>query len=252
MPKENASVSGDEQAAKVSEETQADQKGVSKETPDQSPGDGEAKLIELQRQYEEKLEKFQQDINRMKSNSQKKEFELSKQLEKANQELERYERQLLSVMDDDARAEYENATRASRFQDLEAQAQQAERALQEQQALDAAFYEFARRGVPYDVLLEARPDGTEALAGAAWDWLFNKVNSSEAPPQDKPRSTKPEEPPTAPDVVTDTSDVPSDGPDWKELKEKFGNEEAVWMAVEQGSLSPEAIPEFREAKKSQS
>jgi hypothetical protein len=89
------------------------------------------------------------------------------------------------------------------------------------------------------------------MAGAAWDWLYEQANSSKRPPQ-KPDKETPKEPPEAPEVVTDKSDTPYDGPSWDDLKKKYGgDEERMWMAVEQGSLPPDVIPEYREAKKQQ-
>lgn len=255
MTTPNASVSDDKQTPQVADATQGDTKGVAKTTPNQSSGDGEAKLAELQSQYEKVLSdlgKYQTDINQLKSASQKREYELGEELKQSKAELERYREQMLTLMDDETRSEYENATRAAQFRELQDNAQQAQIALQREQALNNAFSTFLSRGVPVETLLAARDGGVESMATAAWDWLQEQATNKSTSTSEPPQKSEPEPPPEAPDVVTDTTESPFEGQNWDELvKNKFGgDEDAAFTAIEQGSLPPDVHPDYRRHKKS--
>lgn len=252
MTEPNASVSDGKQTGSVADNqpaTPASTEGVAQATPNQPSGDEGAKLAELQRSYDKAqtdLQRYQQDINAMKSASQKKEYELTQQIEDLRS---KYDSQLMSLMDDETRTEYENATRASRLRELEQKAIEAQERLQQQQAVDNAFFTFLEKGVPMDVLMQYRSEGAEAMAGAAWDWLFNRPVEQKPAPSAQTPATPTTKPPEAPNVVTTTSEAPYAGPAWDALVEKYGSEDDVFMAIETGSLPPDVSPLYRAAKR---
>lgn len=239
--KKTASVSDGRQAGGVSNETPAGGEGVAKATPSQPSGDGEARFAEFQRM----LDKAQKDLNSLKSASQRREEELRREI---LQQREKYERQLTALMDDETRTEYENSTRESRLRELQEQAQSAQAQLQRQQATTEAFRAFTQRGVPPDVLADAMLEGPEAMAGVAWDWLFNRATPSQQV-QSSSQEQLAEEPPEAPNVVTTTTEAPYEGPSWDDLVQKYGSEDQVFTLVESGLLPTDVVPEYRNAKK---
>lgn len=242
MTKKDASVS-DGETGGVANATPASGDGVTNVTPTQPSGDWEAKFAKLQSE----LEKSQKDLNALKSASQKRESEAQRRLQ---EQRDTYEQRLTALMDDDTRAEYEASTREARLRELQEQAQNAQMSAQRLQATNDAFNAFIQRGVPSEILMDYYVDGPEAMAGAAWDWLYSKANTT---PQQVVQQTSSSETPTddepkAPKVVTTTTDTPYEGPSWKELVEKYGSEDQVFTYVELGLLPPDVVPEFRTAK----
>ena len=242
MTPKDASVSEGKQTGAAAPAAQANGDGASTQATTQPSKDVEASIAELQRD----IAKYQKDINSLKSARDKDNAESERRIK---EQRDRYEKQLTALMDDDARAEYETSTREARLQELQEKALNAQTALERQQASNNVFATFTERGVPADVLLKAYAEGPEAMAGLAWEWLFDKANSTPAQQTSSSNTQDSEDEATpAPKVVTTTTGTPYSGPSWKELVEEHGSEDNVYTLVENGILPADAIPEYREAK----
>lgn len=235
-----ASVSEKGQTGGVAETTPTGGSGVANATPAQPTRDVEAQLAEMR----QSLTKYQSDLNALKSASQKREYELQKENEQLREE---YERKMRSLMSEEALQEYDEASRARRMDELDKNYREAQKNLAEIQAANNAFMVFAQRGVPIDILTGAMSSGAEAIAGAAWNWLFNQVESKqETSPGNQPPSVSSPPPPEPPKTVTESTTAAYTGPSWDDLVKQYGSEEAVWSLVELQRLPPEIIPGYRE------
>jgi len=224
---------GSSDVGDVADVTIASGEVVTDVTPSPSQEDAELQLKAVQDQ----LAKYQHDLNALKSASQKRESALQSELRSTQ---EKYEKQLRSLMSEEALEEYDKSTRDLQLQEYQRKLAEKEQETQRLQAAHDAYSTFVERGVPANVLAPHLADGVEAVANAAWEWALARQNATEqaTPSQTKTATTSQ---PT-PKVVTTTTATPYTGPTWKELIEKYGSEERVWTLIENGVLSTDIIP----------
>lgn len=211
--------------------------GVSKkETPAQTSVDAE----ELRRQYEAKIAKFEEDMNRMKSSLQRRESEITRQYQsetkKLKEELEKY---ALQGMDDEQRKAYEQSRASQQMQELQQQLIEAQQQAEASQANLGAMHYFISRGVPADKLVVDQ--GYDELWQSGMSWIESEFQRLQSLAQNPPQAEKPQAP-EPPEVSTNTGAVPKGGPSWDDLRKKYGDDETVYRLVESGQLPPTIIP----------
>lgn len=236
-------VTADVKPTGVSTETPVPAEPVSpqSETPQPAASDVSPEAVELQK----RVQKYEQDMNRMKSTFQRRETEAQKNLD-ALERRHRNEMETLrrSLLDTDALKEYEASTKESRLTELEISLQDAQKALAEERSMRGAFDAFISRGVPANVLSNAAEEGgLQAMSAAAWDWLFQEkerlaVENSTI----KSKKANPEPPPQAPPVATPSPAGSAASPTWDDLIKKYGSMEKVFDLVEARRLPPSIIP----------
>lgn len=232
MANENDQVIEDE-VEEVSEETPSDE-GVSNQ---ETPGKSEIDVESLKADWEAKLQKTTDDLNKMKSTFQKREAELQAKYQQEQAELRRQLNETrLQGMDADQRKKYEEQMKMEELQRLQSEQSSLSAKLQEQaQILDAVQF-FVQRGVPYDQLIVNQ--GYNTLTQSGWDWIDGELKRL----RDAQTTAKPESPrKPAPSVVTDKAS-PSTGTTWAQLRKQYGSEENVYQMIEQGLLDPSILP----------
>ena len=224
-----------EDVEEVPEEGTPQDEGVADNATPETP---EFDVEKLKAEYEQKLQTSQQDLNKLKSSLQKQQAEQAKKYQEEQARLEKQLREVrMQNMDEDQRKQYEAQMQSEEYQNLQAQLQERDRVLADQAATLDALNFFASKKVPVDSLVLNQ--GYDALAQSGWDYISNRLTELEAQvsnpkPEPKPRKK-------APDVLTDKSS-PSKGSSWKELRAKYGTDENIYQAIEDGTLSPSILP----------
>lgn len=242
-------VTEEEKLDEVTDEVTLDENGVAVEaTPEKPSVDAEALLAE-KKKYEAEVEKYKQDLNKTKSSLQKQMAQQEKEWKKRETELNRkIQEAAMAGMDEDARAKYERDLVNEKLQSAQERENEIERLQSEFQATTDALKYFISQGVPYDQLVLG--DGYDALYQSGMTWIMNEFNRLKSEQSTASTKTKVKELRKAPEVTTNNSTPPFDGQSWTDLKKSLGkSEEEIWQMVEQGTLSPDAIPGVKKANK---
>jgi len=185
----------------------------------------------------QKLEQYELDIRQLKSTSDRKLNEATKEWQRKEEELRRQtEEAKLSVMDEDARGKYLREREVQHVRELEDKASKASNIETEYQASLGAIKHFTSLGVPLSTLVTDK--GYDALFQSGYQFMVEdyaklKTTGKQTPPP----------PPTAPSVSTQSGTVPNLKATWADLIKVYGSAEAVYRGVESGRLDPSIIPE---------
>lgn len=235
MPKDQ--VTDQVEVEDVAEEEATVQDGgvAAQATPAQSASDVE----KLRQEYDQKLQTAQEDLNKLKSSLQKREAEITREYQQRQQQLEKeVQNARLSSMDEASREKYLAELKTEEYNRLQQQLQEAQQRASEQSEILNAMQFFVGQGVPADKLVVNQ--GYNALTESGWAYInaeltrLRNAASNTSKPDSKPRKN-------APTVVTDKAS-PSKGTTWTELRTKYGSDEAVYQAIENGSLDPSILP----------
>jgi Skp family chaperone for outer membrane proteins len=216
----------------VADATPAANGEVAKATPAQPSQSAVNVDVEaIRRDYETKLAKSAEDLNRLKSSLQSREAQTAKERDDLRRQMQEIRMQ---GMDATQRKEYEAQLQAEEFNSLQSQLEELNRKTQEQQQVFDAFQFFRQRGVPADSL--PLNQGYDALVNSGWAWVDERLKNPAQPQSKEPAPLK-----SAPSVVTDKS-APATGVSWGDLRAKYGSDENVYSLIEQGVLSPDILP----------
>lgn len=214
--------------------------GVPQGTPaSPSPVDVEA----LRAEYENKLAKYQTDINQMKSSLQRQTAQVEQQWQSRYSDLQREMHNIrMQGMTDEERARYERQLESEEFQSLQSRLADLENEKAQQVATVNAFSFFVQQGVPADKLNLS--EGYDSVVQNGWQYLTEelaRLRQAAASPQPQPTKSEPAPLKPAPSVVTDKG-TPAGGTTWTALRAQYGSDEAVYRAVEEGRLPSSVIP----------
>ena len=217
------------------EETTENPAGVSQETTSQSP---QVDVEKVKAEYEQKLAQMAQDVNNIKSALQRRESQLTTDHKQREAELQKQLREIrMQGMDENQRKAYEVQLQQEEFESLQNKLDEYERKAAEYEQMMGAQDFFMKKGVPANRLVLNQ--GYEALVQSGWDWVSEQLTKLQNPAPTQPTQPAPLKP--APSVITDKS-TPSTGSTWAELRAKYGSDENVYRLIEQGQLSPDALP----------
>lgn len=210
-------------------------------TPAQPTVDVE-KLKQEKERYEAEVRKYQEDLNRFKSASQKREDQLKREAEARATALEKQLEEIqLAGMDDDERKEYERQSSAARAADLERRAAELEQQNQEQSASFQAYTYFLGMGVPASALVVDQ--GYDALFQSGWGYIqqdYQRLKNAATAPV-APSAPVPPEPPKAPPVVAHNAAAPGSGMTWEDVQKKYNtNREGIYRLYESGRI-PQSV-----------
>lgn len=216
------------------------QGGVAPATPTQPPADA-ASAADVEAKYKADLAKYQEDLNKLKSASQRREGELQRTLTQRDAEYKaELEKVRLSTMDDEERKIYEIERNRERVNELQAELDRVNAEREEQAAINNTFAFFLQKGVPANALVNGQ--GLDALVVSGWDYISNRLAQLEAAAANAPApKTPPQEPPKAPPVTTGTG-TPVGSPTWDDLIKQYGSMDEVFNRIEQGRLSRDVLP----------
>jgi hypothetical protein len=144
-------------------------------------------------------------------------------------------------MTEEDRARYERQLESEEFQSLQSRLAELEQEKAQQVATVNAFSFFTSQGVPAEKLNLA--EGYDAVVSAGWQYLTEelaRLRQAATNPQ-PPKPVEPAPLKEAPPVVTDKG-IPASGTTWEALRAKYGTDEAVYRAVEEGRLPASVIP----------
>jgi len=204
----------------------------------------DADVQTLKEQMEELAQKYEKDLRAMKSSLQRRESELTNDWQEMERQYQDKIRQLeLAGLDDDARAEYEANFAVERMQELERRLNMTEQELQKRDAFNSALSYFTQAGIsPSSLDVE---NGYEALIQSGWEALRTERDELRAKLSEnkssKTSDNQPKPPKPAPQVDVGAG-APGGGPTWADLRAKYGTDEEIYRAVEQGQLSPSVLP----------
>ena len=189
-------------------------------------------------------QKYEKDINSLKSTLQKQTAQVEKEWQSRYSVLEQKVHEArMDKMTDEERASYERQLESEEFQTLKSRLAELEneRALQAQTVNAYGF--FMQQGVPANLLNLS--EGYDSVVNAGWAFLIEERNQLKAqlanPPQPKPVDPAPLK--GAPNVVTDKG-TPASGTTWAALRQRFGSDEAVYRAIEEQRLDPSVLPPY--------
>ena len=186
--------------------------------------------------------KYEKDINNLKSTLQRQTSQVNKEWQDRYGELQSQLHQTaMKSMTDEERERYERQLESEEFQSLQQKLAQIENEKATMNSTVSAFSFFIEQGVPANKLNLA--DGYDSVVSAGWGHLTSELATLRQL-QANPQPQKPVSPtplPTAPGVVTDKG-IPASGTTWQALRAQFGNDEAVYRAVEEGQIDPSIIP----------
>lgn len=213
--------------------------GVAPATPAKPPVD--ATSADIEAKYKAELEKFQNDLNKLKSASQRREGELQKTItERERQYREEIEKVRLGNMDEEERKIYEVERTKERVAELEAQLNAVNEEKEEQMAVNNAYSFFLQKGVPANSLVIGQ--GLDALVASGWEYISLRLAQLEAAAAAGGQRNPPVEPPKAPNVEVG-SGTPAGKPTWDDLVKRYGSREEVYTQIEQRRLSPDILPD---------
>jgi hypothetical protein len=187
-------------------------------------------------------QKYEQDINRLRSSLQKQTAQVEKEWQSKYGNLQSQLHEIrMQGMTEEERAKYERQLESEEFQNLQSRLAELENEKAQQVATVNAFSFFTSQGVPAETLNLA--EGYDAVVSAGWQYLTGelaRLREAAANPQ----PVKPIEPAplkSAPSVITDKG-TPGGGTTWAALRAQYGSDEAVYRAVEEGRLPSSVIP----------
>jgi hypothetical protein len=203
-------------------------------TPAQPASDVE----KLRQEYDLKLQTAQADLNKLKSSLQKREADITREYQQRQQQMEKeLQNARLASMDEAGREKYLAELKSEEYTTLQKQLQEAQAKSSEAAEILNAMQFFTAQSVPADQLVVNQ--GYNALVESGWAYInaeLKRLREAATNPTSKPPARK-----QAPDVITDKA-APSKGTTWKELRAKYGSEEAVYQAIENGTLDPSILP----------
>jgi hypothetical protein len=203
-------------------------------TPTQAPEDATLK------EFKDRLERYERDINQQKSTFQKRENEIQQAAREREEQLRaELERARTADMDEDELKIYRQEQTVLRARELEETNQRLQAQLQEQAAFNQAYNWFLQNDVPAkDLVID---QGYDALFQSGWAFINAERQRLKQSPQAPAAPPSPAAPP-APAVVTTTSSVPVTGTSWADLEAKYGSRENVYRLVETGQLPASVLP----------
>lgn len=235
MPKDQVTESVEVEDVASDEATVQDGGVEQSSTPAQPASDVE----KLRQEYDLKLRSAQDDLNKLKSSLQKREAEITREYQQRQQQLEKeVQNARLSSMDEASREKYLAELKTEEYNRLQQQLQEAQQRNEESSEILNAMQFFVGQGVPAERLVVNQ--GYNALTASGWAYINEELTRLRAAASTQ--TSKPEKQrKTAPGVVTDKA-TPSKGTTWSELRTKYGSDEAVYQAIENGSLDPSILP----------
>lgn len=187
------------------------------------------------------IAKYEQDVRKIKSSSDKRVAELERTFSQREAEMRvEVENAILRTMDEKDRNEYLQMRDAREREQLAHKANQTDVIESEYQSSLQAISYFTNLGVPLDQLV--MDQGYDTLFNSGWEWLTADYRATKEALKSTPKSVQPPLPPQAPPVATSNGGVPNTKPEWPELVKRFGSMENVFKAVETGRLDPSIIP----------
>jgi hypothetical protein len=211
-----------------------------------APNDVEQRIAAVSQKYEK-------DINALKSSLQRqqaqRERELQAQIRQAQDNAQaEIRRARLSTLDEPQRKQAEAEMAVTEVQTLRQQNEQLQQEVQTRDIMQGWTDWFIQQGVPASKLDRSDPN---ALLSSGWEAQAEILSGLRQEVEQLKNPTKPQQPPTtqskpnnmpqAPDVLTQTSQVPYVNR-WADLEKKYGDRETVYRKVEQGLLPPSALP----------
>jgi Skp family chaperone for outer membrane proteins len=197
----------------------------------------------IRAEYEQKLQRYEKDINAMKSSLQRREAQVEQEWRKRYNDLQSQLHQVrMQGMTEEERERYERQLESEEFQSLQSRLAELENEKAQQVATVNAFSFFINQGVPADKLNLS--EGYDAVVSSGWQYLTEelaRLRQAAANPQPQPAKVEPAPLKEAPKVVNDKG-IPATGTTWAALRATYGSDEAVYRAVEEGRLSPSVIP----------
>lgn len=229
----------DDEAVAEPEATSSENGGVAKPTTTSTQSvDVEA----LKAEYEQKLQRAQEDVNRVKSSLQSREAAIQKQAKEDKEQLQKQLREIrMQGMDENQRKQYEASLATEEVQNLQQRLAEAEARNQENAAVINAQQFFVAQGVPLNAL--KFDEGYDGLVSSGWGYLsqeITKLRQQLADPSSIKKPVKSLKP--APDVVTDKATPRSGNATWSDLRKKYGSDETIYQLVESGQLDPSILP----------
>lgn len=186
--------------------------------------------------------KYEKDINSLKSTLQKQTSQVNKEWQDRYNNLQRQMHETrMQTMTAEDREKYERQLQGEEFQNLQSRLAELENERAQQASTVNAFSFFLTQGVPADKLNLA--EGYDAVVNAGWQYLTEELAQLRQA-RSNPQPQKPIEPAPlkqAPNVITDKG-TPASGTTWGALRAKYGTDEAIYRAVEEGRLDPSIIP----------
>lgn len=187
------------------------------------------------------LSKREEDINRLKSSSQKREAKLQKDTEQKLKSLEDQLRKIqLSVLPEDKRKEAEAEIKLQEAEVWKSRAEQLQAEYEAVQERQNYVQFFKEKGVPDSALNAA--ETTEDLLNAGWSFVINELDTLRQQVKAAPKQEPQKQTPTPPPVATTSQGLPKSGPSWDDLVKKYGSMEEVYSRVESGQLPSDIIP----------
>jgi len=197
---------------------------------------------DVQKLVKENVQKYEDDIRKLKSTFDKREAENRKAQEQREAELVRKLRELeMKGMDETERKKYEATHKEEEFARLATENQLYQQKLGE--LSQARMYEkfFIENGVPASELVTDQ--GVEALAESGWRGISNLVKTLKDE-NSKLKTTKPTtDLPKPPNTLNHSSQNPSKKPSHKELADKYahGDVDRLYSMIEKGTLPPSIL-----------
>ncbi len=228
----------DNEAVAEPEATGSNEGGVAKPTTTNTQSvDVEA----LRAEYEQKLQRAQEDVNRVKSSLQSREAAIQKQAKEDKDQLQKQLREIrMQGMDETQRKQYEASLATEEVQSLQQRLAEAEARIQENAAVINAQQFFVAQGVPLSSL--KFDEGYDGLVASGWGYLSQEITKLRQQNADPSLLKKPVKSlKNAPDVVTDKS-APRAATTWSDLRKRYGSDEAIYQLVESGQLDPSILP----------
>lgn len=193
---------------------------------------------DVQKLVNEKVQKYEEDIRKLKSTFDRREAESRKAQEQREAELARKLRELeLKGMDETERKKYEESHKDEELSRLATEKQLYQRKLEE--LSQARMYEkfFIENGVPASELVTDQ--GVEALAESGWKGVTKMMNSLKEE-NAKLKTTKQSQIdlPEAPNTLNHSNQSPSKTVSHKELANKYagGDVDRLYTMIEKGTL----------------
>jgi chromosome segregation ATPase len=195
-----------------------------------------------QTEIQKTKEKYEHDINNVKSVLQK---QLSDQEKIFKTERDKYTAQIrelqMATMDESQRSAYAQKIEKEDLEALRQQNQQLQAALQEQETIQSYTNFFIEKGVRREDLLHGK--GVNALVNSGWEALSRKIKMMDEELtrlKTTPQAAK--DGVTPPQIITPGGGLPPLPPSEAELIKQYGSMEKVYNLVEQGNLSASIIP----------
>jgi len=185
------------------------------------------------------LEKYEQDIRKLKSTGDKRFAEAEQNWQKRENELRREMQELrLASLDEAGREKYLQQIEKERMQSLETKATESDKIRAEYDASLKAIDYYTKLGVPLSELTMG--EGYDALFQSGFKYVSERFKAIAENPE--PVKNDPKAPPPAPEVAKVSGTTPHLKPTMTDLVKKYGSLDEVFRLVENGRLDPSIIP----------